>query len=244
MNTILITGGARRIGKGLAIKFSEQGNNIIINYNISEAEANELKTYFEDKKVNCYFIKADVSNSENVNKMFEQIQSDFIMPNILINNAGIFTENTELDKVDDIKWHNTLEINLSSQFYCAREFYNFVISNNIQNARIINMASLGGTEVWKNRTPYNVSKAGVIQLTKSLARDLAPLVSVNCISPGTIEIKDESPSEPLRISNERIPFLRFGNIDDIFDAVNFFATASQFITGNNLIVDGGYSLSR
>ena len=106
------------------------------------------------------------------------------------------------------------------------------------------MASLGGTEVWKNRTPYNVSKAGVIQLTKSLARDLAPLVSVNCISPGTIEIKNESPSEPLRISNERIPFLRFGNIDDIFDAVNFFATASQFITGNNLIVDGGYSLSR
>lgn len=250
MAVVLITGGARRIGKSLCLNFAKKGYDVIINYNQSHNEAISLKNEIINLGVKCEIYKADVSNLLEVEKMFAEIENknNGLLPNILINNAGIFPNSTNFDEVDEYTWHNTIDTNLSSQFYCANNFYKLVKKYNIPNARIINFSSLGAIEVWKGRTAYNVSKAGVRQLTKSLARDLAPLVCVNSVSPGTIDIDSNNtsdlPSEELRISSNRIPYGRYGNTDDIFDAVYFFATCSPFITGNNLNVDGAYSLSR
>lgn len=246
-NTVLITGGARRIGKSLCENFAKKGFNVIINYNQSQKNAEELQVEIKKFGVKCEIIKADVSNFDEVKNMFKTISNfsdNELIPNILINNAGIFTSKVAFENLEINVWENTLNINLSSQYFCSQEFVKLSKFYTLNNPKIINFASLGGTEVWKDRTSYNVSKAGVIQLTKSLAMDLAPFISVNCISPGTIEISDEVPSEILRINSERIPMGRFGNVEDIFDAVYFLATCSNFITGNNIVVDGGYSLKR
>lgn len=252
MAVVLVTGGARRIGKSLCLNFAKKGYDVIINYKQSHNEAVSLQNEILNFGVKCEIYKADVSNLIEVEKMFSEIennrQTNGLLPNILINNSGIFPNSTNFEEVDEYTWHNTIDTNLSSQFYCANNFYKLVRKHNIQDARIINFSSLGAFEVWKGRTAYNVSKAGVSQLTKSLARDLAPLVCVNSVSPGTIDIISENsadkPSEVLRINANRIPYGRYGNTDDIFDAVYFFATCSPFITGNNLNVDGAYSLSR
>jgi 3-oxoacyl-[acyl-carrier protein] reductase len=250
MAVVLITGGARRIGKSLSINFAKKGYDVIINYNQSKDEAISLKNEILNLGVKCEIYKANVSNLLEVEQMFTEIENknNELLPNILINNAGIFPQSTNFENLDEYTWHNTIDTNLSSQYYCASNFYKLVKKYNIPNARIINFSSLGAFEVWKGRTAYNVSKAGVNQLTKSLARDLAPLVCVNSVSPGTIDINSENtsdaPSEDLRISANRVPYGRYGNAEDIFDAVYFFATCSPFITGNNLNVDGAYSLSR
>lgn len=245
--TVLITGGARRIGKSLSENFAKKGYNVIINYNNSQNKAEKLQVEIIKLGVKCEIIKADVSKFDEVKNMFAIIQNfsdKDMIPNILINNAGVFTPQTAFEDLELKVWEDTINTNLSSQYFCSQEFLKLTKYYKLIGSKIVNFASLGGIEVWKDRTSYNVSKAGVIQLTKSLARDLAPLISVNCISPGTIEIEDENASENLRITTDRIPMGRFGNVDDIFDAVYFLATCSDFITGNNIIVDGGYSLKR
>lgn len=245
--TVLITGGARRIGKFLSQKFAEKEFNVLINYNNSQNSAKELQLNIQKLGVKCEIIKADVSKFDEVKNMFgiiNNFEDKDLIPNILINNAGVFTPQTAFENLELDVWEDTMNTNLSSQYFCSQEFLKLTKQFNLINSKIINFASLGATEVWKDRTSYNVSKAGVLQLTKSLARDLAPLISVNCISPGTIEIEEETASEKLRISSDRIPMGRFGNVDDIFDATYFLATCSNFITGNNIIVDGGYSLKR
>lgn len=246
LKTVLITGGARRIGKVLSTRFAECGFNVLINYNKSKNQAEELQNSLSEQypKLQIKTYQADVSDFSQVEEMFLSIDKDSLIPNILVNNAGVFPQSTKFEDLQQYLWHTTLDTNLSSQYYCSQSFLKLIKKYNQEHSRIINIASLGGLEVWKDRTSYNVSKAGVLQLTKSLARDLAPLVSVNSVSPGTIEIPNDNPSEELRISEQKTPFGRYGTADDVFDAVYFFATCSPYITGNNLNIDGAYHLSR
>jgi NAD(P)-dependent dehydrogenase (short-subunit alcohol dehydrogenase family) len=109
--------------------------------------------------------------------------------------------------------------------------------------RIVNIASLGAFQIWKDRIPYNVSKAAVVQLTKALARSLAPDIMVNAVAPGAIAIPDE-PAAGGMIAPSRIPMGRHGSTDDIFNAVYFFADTATYITGQTLIVDGGLNIAQ
>ncbi|TAL70910.1 MAG: SDR family oxidoreductase [Bacteroidetes bacterium] len=239
MSIVLITGSGRRIGRGLAIRFAEKGWDVIIHYNSSDKKADETGKLIKEIGVRTITVKADVRNQGEIQNVFTKAVEQVGIPDVLINNAGIYPLPVQLNDISDELWNDTLNINLRGEFYFSK-----VYAEKAKEGRIINFASLGGLEVWNHRIPYNVSKAAAIQLTKALAKELAPGFSVNCICPGTIEIPDEPPSEKIRINPDKIPMKRNGNVDDIFDAVFFFSTCSKYITGQVLCVDGGYHISR
>lgn len=236
---VFISGSGRRIGRALAIKFAEKGFDVGLHYNESEAKAYETKALIDKLGVKCCVVKADVRDYIEYKKAFKKVVDELGIPNVFINNSGIFPAKQSLDKLSIDEWSNTLNTNLSSEFYGAKIFAEFAIDG----AKLINIGSLGGLEIWKQRIPYNVSKAGVIQLTKALALELAPRIAVNCINPGTIVMPDEPAADSSEVSLNRIPMKRYGSVDDIFEAAYFFATCTQFITGQVLNVDGGYHLS-
>ncbi|MCO5251366.1 MAG: SDR family oxidoreductase [Candidatus Kapabacteria bacterium] len=237
-NTVIITGGARRIGKGLAIQFANSGWNVGIIYNKSAEQAKETARLIEQTGVRAYAIQADVSHYDEIQNSIVEMKNHFGEVQVLVNNAAIYPERQSLNELTIDSWELVMNTNLRSILSSSQKFAEIAQSG----ARIINIASLGAFRIWKQRIPYNVSKAGVIQLTKALALELAPDISVNSVSPGTIEIKDEAADAGTLISVDKIPMKRYGNVNDVFDAVYFFANCSSFITGQNLSIDGGFSL--
>lgn len=242
MATVLITGSGRRIGRGLAIEFARKGWSVIIHYNESKDLAFQTKEYIEKLYgVSSFVFHCDLRETSKIVSTFQSVFQSYAIPDVLVNNAGVFPAKKELTELDEEIWSNTITINLTAYLFVSKAFSELAK----EGARIINIGSLGGIETWKGRIPYNISKAGVVQLTKSLAKELAPKVTVNCVNPGTIYIPDEpnqidSPLLPI----SKIPMQRYGTIQDVFDAVYFFATCSNFITGQVISVDGGYHLDR
>lgn len=240
MPNILITGGAKRIGRNLAIRFAKLNYNVAIAYHHSQNEAFALCNEIKSLGLKSIAVNADVRNKMQVSKAIAD-SADFLGGlDVLVNNAGVFPDKRKLEDVDEELWDDTFNINLRGEFYFAQAY----ASVQTEQGRIINIASVGGAEVWRGRIPYNVSKSGVFHLTKALALELAPRIAVNCVAPGIIQLKNDSPDEQISVPAERIPMLRYGNADDMFDAVRFFAEASPYITGQTLFVDGGYHLSR
>jgi NAD(P)-dependent dehydrogenase (short-subunit alcohol dehydrogenase family) len=242
MPLVLITGSGRRIGKGLAIEFARKGWDVLIHYNASKESAYETKEYIEKNfGVNVFLIEGDLADISKSIRVFEQFFSEVQVPNVLVNNAAIFPERKLLNEIDEELWDRTLSINLKAYLFVSKIFSKYASVG----SRIVNIGSLGGIETWKGRIPYNISKAGVIQLTKSLAKELAPNIAVNCVNPGTIFIPYEpNHNDAPLVSVDKIPMQRYGTILDLFDAVYFFSTCSVFITGQVLNVDGGYHLDR
>jgi NAD(P)-dependent dehydrogenase (short-subunit alcohol dehydrogenase family) len=167
--------------------------------------------------------------------MFAAIDKQFGRLDILVNNAGMFFA-AKFEELTDEQWDRIMNTNLKSQFLCAQAAAPLMKRGG--RGRIINLSSLGGLLPWPAYTHYCVSKAGVIMLTKCLARALGPQILVNSVAPGTIQFPGEPPDEDYI---KRVPLHRTGTGDDISDAVIYFAT-SDFITGQILAVDGGRAL--
>ncbi len=239
MSKVLITGSGKRLGKGLALEFAKKGWDVAVHCNSSFHLATE--TMNEINKLNCnsIILNANLQNFDEVKNLFIKMITEFGVPDVLVNNAGVFPKKRTLSNLSIDEWQETLDTNLNSVLYTSKIFGE--IAND--GAKIVNIASIGGLEIWNGRIPYNVSKSALITLTEALARELAPKITVNCVSPGTIEIANEPASEKL-ISIDNIPAKRYGTVYDIFEAVYFFATSNNYITGNNLIVDGAYRFAR
>lgn len=240
MKTVFITGSGRRIGRGLALKFAELGWNVGLHYFQSQEMAERTHAEVLSFGVKSSIVRFDVKNYGDFRLGMQKSIDEVGIPDVLINNSGIFPRAKTLMELSVEDWNSAMNTNMRSAFFSAKIFAEFARDN----SKIINIASIGGLEIWKNRIPYNVSKAGLIQLTKALARELAPKIAVNAICPGTIIIPNEKAEDSSEINVSRIPMNRYGNIDDIFDAVKFFSECSQFITGQILNVDGGYHLVR
>jgi len=240
MPIILITGSGKRIGKGLTFRFAEKGWDVIIHYNSSEKGAMNLKDNIEALGRKSYLIKSDITDYDQVKEAFGNAFEQFGIPDVLINNSGVFPDKTNLSEITTELWESTMNINLRGILYTSQIYSEY----KKKGSRIVNIASLGGLEIWKNRIPYNISKSGAIQLTKALARELAPDIAVNCICPGSILV-DEEPSitDTTLIDIKKIPMGRLGCVDDVFDAAWFFANCSSYITGQVITVDGGYHLA-
>ena len=232
--TILITGAAKRIGAAIAKHFANNDCNIIINYLHSENEAIQLAEYIKKMKANPIPYKADITNVDEVSAMFMYAKKEFGGVDILINNAGVFPPKQPLEKLKYSDYISTLNLNMSAAIITTKE----LVNTNVSNARVINIASVGGAKIFKNHIDYNVSKSGLIRLTQVLAKELSPSISVNCICPGIVQIGNEKIDFPF----ENIPMQRFATTDDIIAAVNFFATGPSYITGQVLYVSGGMEL--
>lgn len=231
----LITGAAKRIGHSIALRLAAEGAAIAVNYKSSKSEADSLIRELRDSGTKASAIQADVSKRADVEKMFAAVEREFARLDILVNNAGTFFP-AKFENLTDDQWDRIMDTNLKSQFLCAQ--LAAPIMKRQGRGRIINLSSLGGLLAWPAYTPYCVSKAGSIMLTRCLARALAPEILVNSVAPGTIQFPGEPPDEEYI---RRVPLHRTGVGDDIAGAVAYLATA-DFVTGQVIVVDGGRAL--
>ena len=231
----LVTGAAKRIGRSIALRLAADGADVIVNYWSSKAEAGSLVREIESLGRRAISIRADVSRRAEVGQLFAEAVVKFGRLDILVNNVGTFFP-AKFEDLTDEQWERIMNVNLKSQFLCAQAAAPLMKRQG--RGRIINLSSLGGLLAWPSYTHYCVSKAGVIMLTRCLARALAPEILVNSVAPGTIQFPGEAPDESyIRIT----PVHRTGTGGDVADAVAYFA-ASDFVTGQILAVDGGRAL--
>ncbi len=231
----LITGSGRRLGRRSALALAEDGWNIVVNYAHSAKDAADTLRDIKALGVDAISVKADITSSKQVDAMFNQAFGHFGRIDLLVNNAAIFPPPRKLAEITDDLWDYVISTNLTGQFYCARAAAKLMEE---RGGKIINLASLGGFQVWPEHIPYNVAKSGVIMLTKALSKALAPKVTVNAIAPGTIIIPGEESEEIRHIEERKIPLQRYGEAGDIISALLYLAHA-DYVTGQILTVDGG-----
>jgi NAD(P)-dependent dehydrogenase (short-subunit alcohol dehydrogenase family) len=211
---------------------------VVVNYRGSKDEAEEVVEQIAAMGRRSMAIQADVSRKEDVAALFDAVEKEFGRMDILVNNAGMFFP-AKFEELTEEQWDRILNTNLKSQFLCSQAAA--PILRRSGRGRIINFASLGGLLAWPAYTHYCVSKAGVIMLTRCLARALAPEITVNAIAPGTISFPGDAP-ELAEDFIERAPLKRTGTPKDIEDTVVYLAQ-SGFVTGQVMVVDGGRSLT-
>ncbi len=241
----LVTGGSRGIGKGIALALAEQGADVAVNYHSKVEEAQKVVEEVKAMGRDAFVVQADVSNSEEVNRMFEEVKNKWGRLDILVNNAGVLTY-SPFETLTEKDWDFVINTNLKGQFLCAQQAAKMMEAN--KWGRIINIASIssGGVGVgFKNLTHYTASKGGVIGMTENMALELAPKgINVNAIAPGSIETDmakgslDEKALQALLMS---VPKGRIGQPKDIGAAAAFLASEeADYITGVTLYVDGGW----
>jgi len=232
----LVTGAARRIGRSIALKLAAEGADVVVNYRSSKTDAEQLVAEITSGGRRALVWQADVSRRDEVVGMLAAVERTFGRLDILVNNAGIFFP-AKFEQLTEDQWDTILDTNLKSQFLCAQAAAPLL--KRTGRGRIINLSSLGGLLAWPLYTHYCVSKAGVIMLTRCLARALAPEITVNSVAPGTINFPGEPPDEDYV---RRAPLRKTGTAEDIAGTVAFLAQ-SDFITGQVFVVDGGRALT-
>lgn len=234
----LVTGAAKRIGRSVALRLAREGADVVVNYRSSKSDADEVVSQIAAMGRQAVAVQADVAKRTEVANMFAAVEKEFGRLDLLVNNAGMFFS-AKFEELTEEQWDRILDTNLKSQFLCAQAAAPLLRRGG--SGRIINFASLGGLLAWPAYTHYCVSKAGVIMLTRCLARALAPEITVNAVAPGTISFAGDAP-EIAEDFIRRAPLRRTGTATDIDDAVVFLAQ-SAFITGQVIVVDGGRTLT-
>ena len=231
----LVTGAARRIGRSIALALAGAGARVAVHYHTSKADAEATRAEIEKQGGEAFLIQGDISNVAEAKRVAEAGLAHFGRVDILVNNAGIW-EPHHWDKITEADWDRLLDTNLKAQFFLAQA----VAPPMKQRGRgsIVNLASIGGLRAWAEFIPYCVSKAGVIMLTRALARALAPEIRVNAVAPGSIQFPGEAPDESYI---RKAPLKRTGTPDDIAETVLYLCTGAEFITGQVIVVDGGFS---
>jgi 3-oxoacyl-[acyl-carrier protein] reductase len=241
---ILVTGSSRGIGAGIVLGFANKGFRTVINYSKSGEEAATLQKQVAKiaGRENVLLIKADVSNRSEVRGMFDEIIRTFGRVDALVNNAGVNKDGPFLEMTDE-QWQNVIGVNLTGTFICSQEF---ALHFKGEAGNIINISASTGIRGRKNGCNYCASKAGVINLTKCLALELAPKIRVNCIVPGYIETEEVMTrykldrKENFAAAVATIPMGRMGTAEDIFSMAEYLVGNSGYITGQNFFVNGGH----
>jgi pteridine reductase len=240
--TVFITGGARRIGMAVAKYLHSSGYNIIITYNKSSREANALsKTLNNIRKDSFAIINANFSSKKTCETAYKKAIKIFGRVDVLINNASKFYP-TKINDINEKSWSDIINTNLKVPLLLSREFYPELKK---RKGSIINIIDIHIDPPLKDHIIYNVSKAGLLALTKSLAKDLAPHIRVNGVSPGAImwpETDMGNSSKKKKILS-RIALRRTGEPDDIAKAILFLIQSANYVTGQNIEIDGGRKLN-
>lgn len=238
--TVVITGASRGIGKAIALAMAREGANIAINYYLSDEMAQQTVSEIKQIGTNVISCKCDVADQNQVKNFFSKVISSFQKIDILINNAGI-VHDKPLMFMNEEEWEHVININLKGAFLCLKAAVKEMVKN--KYGRIVNISSDAGLTGDLMRASYAASKAGIIGLTKSAARELSPFgITVNAVAPGFVETAITQKIEKSRREKiiKTIPMQRFATPQEIAEAVLFLASDdAQYITGEILIVDGG-----
>ena len=240
----IVTGASRGIGRAIVKLFADEGAKVVINYNSSETPAKRLAEEINGKGGDAIAVKGDVSDPKQVRALVKEAVERFGRIDILVNNAGILLPSRLLDCTDEM-WEKIIAINLKGPFLCSREVADIMLKQG--KGKIINISSISGLAYPSalENTPYAISKAGVIGLTRSLAVNLAPTVNVNAICPGLIETDMTASYSPesKRMRIEESLLKRTGKPEEIANAALFLASdESDFVTGEILTVSGGRAM--
>jgi 3-oxoacyl-[acyl-carrier protein] reductase/pteridine reductase len=229
---ILVTGAARRIGRGIALRLAREGARVAIHYGRSEKDA--LRTAGECGGAELF--RANLESVTEIGRMFSDVEQRLGRLDGLVNNAARFTRFNPLD-ITERDWDFIHSVNLKAVFFCCQNGARLMRKSG--GGRIVNISSLGGLRPWAEHAHYCASKAGVIMLTRARANAFAPEITVNSVAPGVIPFDDIDERGKRLIA--RTPAQRGGTPDEIAEAVAYFLKASNFVTGQILAVDGGLS---
>ncbi len=230
----LVTGGAHRVGRSIALAFARAGADVIIHYHSSARQAEATLAELRGLGVRAWAIQADLARTADAEHLGEQALAQAGRLDVLVNSAGIWGP-TPIGTVTEARWDQLFGTNLRGAFFLTQR-----LAPALRAARgaIVNIADAGLSRPWRNHTPYLASKGGVVAMTEALARDLAPEVRVNAIAPGPVLLPDDWDERRADRATRTVLLQRLGSPDDVAQAAVFLAQA-DYITGALLPVDGG-----
>lgn len=229
---VLVTGAAKRIGRGIALRLAAEGARPLIHYRNSEAEAQATAAECGGAPL----FRANLEAVGEIERLFAEVRERCGRLDGLVNNAARFTRIDPFE-ITERDWDFIHSVNLKAVFFCCQQAGRLMRETG--GGRIVNISSLGGIRPWAEHAHYCASKAGVIMLTRALAKAFAPSISVNSVAPGVIPFPDIDERGKRMIA--QTPARRGGTPDEVAGAVMYFLKASEFVTGQTLAVDGGLS---
>jgi 3-oxoacyl-[acyl-carrier protein] reductase/pteridine reductase len=233
---VLVTGAARRIGRDIALRLHAAGAKVAIHYSQSEDGARATAADCGGAPR----FRANLESVAEIERLFAEVGTRCGRLDALVNNAARFTRKSALE-VTEADWNFIHDVNLKAYFFCAQQAARMMRAQG-SGGRIVNISSLGGLQPWAEHVPYCASKAGVIMMTRALAKALAPDITVNSVAPGFIPYESKDYTQTSEGMIRDTPARRAGSGGEIADAVMFFLGASNYITGQTIAVDGGLSL--
>lgn len=236
--SVVITGGARRLGRRFALAMAKAGADVAITFHQSAREAQHTVVDLGGCGVRAVALRCDVTEEKSVKFMAKEVLKELGGVDILINNAATY-ETVPFTKLSLRQWDAMFASNTRGPFLVTREF---IPALRERQGRVINLGSLGGLLPWADHAHYCSSKAALHMLTRVMAKALAPEIAVNCVAPGMIDLGEKSAAAFMKKMAAKTPMRRNGTAEEVCAAVMFFATAPKFITGQVLMVDGGLGL--
>ncbi len=239
----VVTGASRGIGRGIALELARRGATVIVNYNSSTDAANEVVAEIKDAGGNAEAVQADVSQEADANRLIKTAIDSYGKIDILINNAGTTRDNLIM-RMSAADFDTVIETNLRSTWLCSKAAVQSMMRK--RYGRIVNITSISGIMGNGGQTNYSASKAGIIGLTKALAREVSSRsITVNAVAPGFVatDLTASLPEDIAKRINENIPLGRWATIEDVALATAFLASdEASYITGHILNVDGGLAM--
>ena len=233
----LITGGARRIGRAIALALGNAGADVTVTYRSSQQDAEKTVELLSLTGRQAQAVGCDVRSESQVRQAVAAAASFHGRIDIVVNNAAIF-ESSSFDQLTLAQWDAVFETNTRGPFLVSREALPHLKAT---HGRIVNIGSLGGIRAWADHAHYCASKAALHMLTQAMAKAFAPEISVNCVAPGWIEMSEKPDAAAERFAS-KTPMQRNGAPADVAEAVLYFAASTGFVTGQILTVDGGLGL--
>ncbi len=242
MRSIIVTGGSRGIGSAISLRLAESGFAVVINYNKSKEKALSLCSEIKTHGGTALAVQGNISDTADVKRIFSEAYNNFGSPYALINNAGIALQNSLIQDISDEQLESVISTNLIGAIKCSREAVKYMVSEHC--GKIINISSIWGQVGASCEVIYSASKAGIIGLTKALAKEVAPSgITVNCIAPGVIATDMIScyTQEDIEALRSETPLGRIGTPEDIAKSVEFLISdRASFITGQIIGINGGF----
>lgn len=236
----LVTGGGTGIGRACSLAFAREGAAVVVNYSRSQEDAEKTAEEARELSGRAMAFQASVSSDEDVGRMIDHIEEEYGRLDVVVNNAGTtsFVSHDDLDGLTAEKWDDVMAVNVKGAFFVSRAAVKLMRKND--GGSIVNISSIAGLTGLGSSIAYCASKSAMLSMTKSLARVLAPDVRVNAVSPGIVITRwVEGWEEFVELNIKKTPMQRPAYPEDIADTVLFLVCGTSFVTGENIVTDGG-----